>query len=277
MIRFGPSDLAKVMDMARDAAKRVTAKFIRPISLEFEKVYFPYLLINKKRYAGLYWTNTEKYWEFSLLTLEISIHCFPFVNHRYDKLDVKGLVTVRRDNCPLVSTMINTCLEMMLIKRDVPGAIEYAKSVISDLLCNRVDISQLVITKQLSSMEPDSPQAHVEVAKKMRDRDPGKAPALGDRVAYVIVVGVKGSKGSECAEDPMYVLDKNIPIDTRHYLEHQLKNPILGVFEPVIGEDRAKRIVDGEHTRTIVKVFYGTNHALMMDLVCHEFLFVQPR
>ena len=48
-------------DSGSEAAEFVTKKFVKPIKLEFEKVYYPYLLINKKRYAGLYWTKPEKY------------------------------------------------------------------------------------------------------------------------------------------------------------------------------------------------------------------------
>src|SRR6218665_491607 len=32
-------------------------------------------------------------------------------------MDCKGIETVRRDNCPLVANLINTCLQMILINR----------------------------------------------------------------------------------------------------------------------------------------------------------------
>lgn len=35
--------------------------WFQPIRLEFEKIYYPYLLISKKRYAGLLWTNPDKH------------------------------------------------------------------------------------------------------------------------------------------------------------------------------------------------------------------------
>lgn len=172
MIKFGPDNLEDVMKLGKDAAQYVTSNFIRPISLEFEKCYFPYLLINKKRYAGLYWTRTDQ----------------------YDKLDTKGLETVRRDNCRLVQTVVDKCLRQILIDRDIEGAKEYAKSVIADLLQNRIDLSQLVISKALSKTgeEYAGKQAHVELAEKMKKRDAGSAPSLGDRVAYVIVKSAKG-------------------------------------------------------------------------------------
>ena len=58
----------------------MTAQFKKPIRLEFEKVYFPFLLMSKKRYAGLQWKDAEKWL----------------------KIDAKGIETVRRDNCSLV-------------------------------------------------------------------------------------------------------------------------------------------------------------------------------
>eukprot|EP00975_Prorocentrum_lima_P047189 9867606-Prorocentrum_lima.AAC.1 len=70
--------------------------------------------------------------------------------------------------------------------RDVPGAIQYAKGVISQLLTNKLDISMLVITKQLQKEATDSDyksrQAHVELAARLKQRDEGSAPVLGDRI-----------------------------------------------------------------------------------------------
>ena len=58
-----------------------------------------------------------------------------------------GIETVRRDNCLLVKNLVNECLFKILIDRDIPGAIQYVKNTVSDLLMNRMDLSLLVITK----------------------------------------------------------------------------------------------------------------------------------
>lgn len=97
----------------------MTTKFVKPIKLEFEKVYFPYLLINKKRYAGLYWTKPDKWDKMDTKGIEVSENCFGHVCHGSQYLSVQ---TVRRDNCRLVSSVIETCLHKMLIDRDVQGA-----------------------------------------------------------------------------------------------------------------------------------------------------------
>ena len=40
----------------------------------------------------------------------------------------------------------------------------------------------------------------------MKKRDAASAPNVGDRVAYVIIRGTKGSKLYERSEDPIWVL-----------------------------------------------------------------------
>ena len=105
MIKFGTEDLGKSMELAKEAADRVTATFIKPIKLEFEKCYYPYLLMNKKRYAGLLWTNTEK----------------------HDKMDCKGIETVRRDFCGLVKDVVETSLKAILIHKNPEMAVQYVK------------------------------------------------------------------------------------------------------------------------------------------------------
>ena len=95
--------------------------------------------------------------------------------------------------------------------RDPNGAVEYVKNVISDLLCNRIDISQLVISKELTKTDSEyaNKQPHVELANKMRKRDPGSAPNLGDRVPYVIIPGTKNQAAYERAEVMMNPSDRD--------------------------------------------------------------------
>jgi len=232
MIKFNVTDLKEAMRLGEEAAEFVSATFIKPIKLEFEKVYYPYLLISKKRYAGLLWTNPEK----------------------HDYMDTKGIETVRRDNCLLVRQVIETCLRKILIDRDVSGAVEYVKRTISDLLMNRMDLSLLVVTKGLTQEADkyDNKAAHVELAKRMKERDPATAPVVGDRIAYVIVKAAKNAKGFEKSEDPIYALENNLPIDYQHYLDHYLDKPLCRIFDPIM-KDAKSKLLKGDHTLSIAQ------------------------
>lgn len=92
MIKFGVDSLKEAMVLGREGAKLVTDLFISPINLDFEKVYFPYLLINKKRYAGLYWTKEDK----------------------YDKLDAKG-IEVRALYCSACNEILRLFLRLFVV------------------------------------------------------------------------------------------------------------------------------------------------------------------
>ena len=84
-----------------------------------------------------------------------------------------------------------------------------------------------------SSSSPTPPPPPLSLLFFFFLADPGTAPQVGDRVSYVIVKGSKGQPQYERAEDPLYVLDRNLSIDTEHYLEG-LKGPLTRIFEGVM-------------------------------------------
>jgi DNA polymerase delta subunit 1 len=238
MVKFGVGTVKEALELGKLAAALVSKDFVPPIKLEFEKVYSPYLLMNKKRYAGLYWTNDVA----------------------YDKVDVKGLEIVRRDNCKLVGQVMTYSLDRILIDRSPERAVQYCKSVIADLHQGRIDLSLLVISKQLSKSASSegyaAKQAHVELAERMRKRDPNTAPVVGDRVAYVMIKAGKGAKGFEKSEDPLFVLQHGIPIDTAYYIENQLRKPLERLFEPML--KNVNSLFAGDHAS---KIKLHTNRA----------------
>ncbi len=146
--------------------------------MEFEKVYYPYLLISKKRYAGLYWTNSVK----------------------PDKKDCKGLENIRRDSCLLARKMVDKVLDIVLYEKDFSKAINFVQGKIFDLFNNRVDISDLIISKGLTrnlfgddGYKVNLP--HVALAYKIIERNKGENNFnIGDRIPYVITALTKNAK-----------------------------------------------------------------------------------
>lgn len=230
MVCTGLATVAESIEWGVKAAALVSTYFPKPIKLEFEKVYFPWLLMSKKKYAGLFWTKPEN----------------------YDKIDSKGIESVRRDNCGLVRFVVDHTLQKILFGADIAGAVSFCKSIISDVLQNKVDLSLLVITKSYSreASAYKTPQAHIELAKRMAERDPATAPCVGERIPFVIVSGDKKSKMCEKAEDPLYVLKHDIPIDAHHYIK-QLIKPVCRLLKPVV-ENPEALLTTGDHMSHLV-------------------------
>ena len=239
MVKFGDSiTLVESLALGHQAAEIISKTFISPIKLEFEKCYFPYLLQDKKRYAGVFWTNSTK----------------------YDKLDVKGIETVRRDTCQLVQKTMKKCLDYILLENSPQKALDHAIQAISNLLTNNVNYDELILSKNLSKANYTTKMPHDLLAKKMRARDPNSAPVVGARVNYLILAdqssGSKKLLSSERAEDPLYACNNELLIDGTYYLE-QLKKPILRLFKHVI-PDAENKLFKGDHMRVITKVLPAT-------------------
>jgi DNA polymerase I len=147
---------------------------------------------------------------------------------------MKGIETVRRDWCDLNTKVLTEVLNILLKEQDTKKALKYVKDVLQKLEKNQVPIEDLVITKSVSKSLSSykGTQPHIELVKKLRKRSPATAPGVGDRVSYVIIKGLQLM--SDRTEDPEYVKQHKLPIDSKYYAENQILPPIERVFE-VIG------------------------------------------
>lgn len=197
-----------------EMAAAITQLFPAQVVLEFEKVYNPYLLLKKKNYVGMKYEDSP--------TAKPS-------------MDAKGIASVRRDNCGLLRRMLSTVLKMVLEdmlknKQDPQVVYNYVQTQLQAFVDGKVPLSELVITRALKSDYKNDCQAHVQVVKKMLERQAFDVPRSGDRVPYVILEG-KSSQVSMRAEHPKFVADHpELKIDKEYYLG-QLRDALCRVLD----------------------------------------------
>ena len=104
-----------------------------------------------------------------------------------------------------------------------------------DLAKGNVSKTQLTLTKSLrAEYKALIPPAHKMLAERIRARDPGNAPASGDRISFLYIMPSAGQLASKLQGDrietPSWIKEKGLEIDFKYYMEHQLMNPISQLF-----------------------------------------------
>ena len=211
MVEFDETDLNKCWALGERASEQVTALFKKPNDLELEKIYWPYILYSKKRYAAKMWVHDG-------------------TNVVFDHIDIKGLQVVRRDSCEYVRATCQRVIEMLLDSQFIE-VMDYVEQQRKNLLNGNVPMERLVLSKRLGSEYKNENLAHVVVRNKIRERMPGSEPLSGDRVQFVLVQG--GKKMYEKAEDPEWVREHSLKLDYVYYLKHQFETPVSDLMEPV--------------------------------------------
>jgi len=243
--RTGTEAIEYSWKLGEEAAQQCSALFKKPNNLELEKVYCPYFLYSKKRYAAKLWTKDNK-------TNQMKMNY----------IDVKGLQVVRRDNTLFVREVCKELLDVILESNNPEGAITLARRRAVELLDGRVPNDKLILSQKLAdtytgrfedekgnktkeriatnSCDIDHINLpHVSVVRKMREREPGSEPQSGDRVQFVLIdTGDPGARQFEKSEDPNWVLTHKIPLDYKYYFTNKFMNPVCDLLEPIVEKDR---------------------------------------
>jgi DNA polymerase delta subunit 1 len=222
MIKFNvpptKESIKTCFELGKRVAEKVSQLFGEAVSLEMEKVYFPYLLFGKKRYVALKYEDPEK----------------------IKGLDSKGIELVRRDWSTLVRNLYSQCVQKVFYDRDVEGAKTLVKQYCQDMIDNKLNPDMFIMSKELKShyANPDG-QLHMAVVKKIAQRTPGSEPQPGDRVPFVVIkTRSSSSKISDQTEDPSYAKQHNIPLDYEYYIQKQLEGPLVKFFKLFMANPR---------------------------------------
>jgi DNA polymerase elongation subunit (family B) len=242
---------------------KISSKFLKtllpyPHNMEYEKTFYPFAQMAKKKYVG------NKY--------EDDVDSFKF--------SCMGVVLKRRDNAHIVKKIVGSMVDIMMNEIDIDKTIRTTKKLINDLLKGNFEIHEFITSKTLkgtykgTKMTTDSigkagdsgvwpwddvncQQAHILLAQRMAKRDPGNAPQLNDRIPFVAIEtptkkGVKMLQG-ERIEHPEYILEKELRVDYLFYLTNQIMNPAKQfldlIMKPSEVEELFRNFINREEDR----------------------------
>jgi DNA polymerase elongation subunit (family B) len=212
----GVEALKKSIELCKQAGKMVTASLKKPHDLEYEKTFFPFIQLAKKRYVGNLYEDDP---------------------HHFKQKSM-GIVLKRRDNAMICKDIYGGIVDIILNKMDIHEAERFFTSSVRDLLLGRVDLSKLIITKALRAdyKNPES-IAHKMLADRMAERDPGNKPQSNDRIPYIFIQTRAPKKGEKIlqgdkVEHPDYIKanPSKCKPDFMYYLNHQIKVPCIQLF-----------------------------------------------
>ena len=215
-----------------------------PHDCKYEKTFWPFLILTKKRYVGnKYEEDPEKY-----------------------KQDYNGIVLKRRDNAPIVKEICGGIINYLLNERDPEKAKQFTVECLRNMFNNMYNIKYFLTSKTLKMKESYSDWtkiAHCVLAERIALRNPGNSPQSGDRIEFaaVTVHMTKTTLQGERIETPEYIKANNLKLDYDFYMTNQIMNPVVQFLSLVIPDTKSifeefKIKIDNEkHGRTNILDF----------------------
>ena len=202
--------LVYTIELAKQAGE-LASKFLKaPHDLEYEKTFYPWILLSKKRYVGiLYEDNPDK-----------------------GKMKYMGIVLKRRDNAPIVKDIYGGIVNIIMNEKSITKSVKFLNECLEKLIGCAYPIEKLLVTKSLRGYYKNPKQiAHKVLAERIGSRDSGNKPSSGDRMyyAYIIHNNKKALQG-EKIETPDFIKANGLELDYSHYISNQIMKPLLQLY-----------------------------------------------
>ena len=206
----------EAFDIGNEIAKTITDMNPRPVKLKFEKVYFPCVLLAKKRYVGFkYESKTQQEPDF----------------------DAKGIETVRRDGTPAQQKIEEKALKILFRTADLSQVKDYFQAQCAKIMKGKVSIQDFCFAKEVklgtySDKGPPPPGALISTRRMLED--PRAEPQYGERVPYVVITGAPGARLIDrCVTPEVLLQNDHHELDAEYYIAKNLIPPLERIFNLV--------------------------------------------
>jgi DNA polymerase elongation subunit (family B) len=281
----GTPAVEATIHITEEAGKLITGALKPPHDFEYDKVFDQFIIFSKKRYVG------NKYEESATDFKQTSMG---IVLKRRDNAPVLktiygGAIKIllnERDVPKAAQFVKDKTLEMVQGKMSLSQLTitkslsakykpDYIKQDIQDLE-SQIKTALLEVEKggarkktaeatlktlyeRLAKKQEDSTRytypAHKILADRMAKRDPGNAPASGERLGFIYIAPPAGQVApklqGERIETPDYIKEKKLQPDSKYYIEHQLMKPIGQLFGLMV--EQIPGYTPGKSTRSDVE------------------------
>lgn len=212
----------QAFDLGAEIAKAITNMNPRPVKLKFEKVYFPCVLLAKKRYVGYKYETRDQ---------------------AAPVFDAKGIETVRRDGTPAEQKIEEKALRILFETADLSVVKAYFQAQCDKIMRGAVSVQDFCFAKEVrlgSYSERGAPPPAALVSARRMLEDARAEPQYGERVPYVVVAGPPGSRlVDRCVAPEELLRSAHASLDAEYYVSKNLVPPLDRIFNLVGASCRA--------------------------------------
>ncbi|CAF3084938.1 unnamed protein product [Rotaria sp. Silwood2] len=212
-IQFPHSTRTQAFEQSHLLVKALNQLYPSPIKIKFEKIYMQSVLASKKRYVGM---------------------SYETVDQQQGKFDAKGIETVRRDTCLIVSKILQQSLKLLFQTKDITRVRRYVQFECEKILTNRFNLLDFIFAKEYrgkSRYHPLAPVPALRIAIERAKTNPLAEPNQGERVPYVI--GFNTELLNANLIDCVWTLDKVLEYKSQFKLHsmYYIKKQILPALD----------------------------------------------
>ncbi|PKS09344.1 hypothetical protein jhhlp_003958 [Lomentospora prolificans] len=206
----------QAFDLGAEIAKAITDMNPRPVKLKFEKVYFPCVLLAKKRYVGYKYESRDQL---------------------VPEFDAKGIETVRRDGTPAEQKIEEKALKILFETADLSQVKAYFQSQCDKIMRGAVSVQDFCFAKEVklggySEKGPPPPGALISARRMLEDAR--AEPQYGERVPYVVITGAPGARLIDRCVAPEDLLENShVTLDAEYYITKNITPPLDRIFNLV--------------------------------------------